>query len=51
LGGKKGGKYYWDPEIIFGAICSFSIIGNDEKKVSDVYIKRLITSVPPPETL
>jgi hypothetical protein len=35
-GEKKGGKYYWDPEIIFGAICSFSKFkfGDDETKVS-----------------
>jgi hypothetical protein len=32
IGGKKGGKDCWDPEIIFGGICSFSIIGNDETK-------------------
>jgi hypothetical protein len=34
LGGKRRGKYYWDPEIIFDTICSFSKIGNDETKVS-----------------
>ncbi len=36
IGGKKRGKYYWDPKIIFGRICSFSIIGNDETNVSVV---------------
>jgi hypothetical protein len=36
LGGGRGRKYYWDPEIIFGGICSFSIIGNDETNVSVV---------------
>jgi hypothetical protein len=33
LGGERGGKYYWDPKIIFGGICSFCIIGNDETNV------------------
>jgi hypothetical protein len=34
LGGERGGKYFWDPEIMFDGICSFSIIGNDETNFS-----------------